>query len=468
MRFALSRSAGRCQVRRLAGVLGAAPIPAAVVGALLALAPLALARVGRTMGSELGSAALTHRFAVALVLGPALAAAVAGAVLALSLSGRAALGEQIAASPCGEVSAVVAPLLFPGIAVTVVVLPSLVALCVELVRALHGGTVSGLALAAAIVAAVPLGAAAAESAVRLVRRAEAWALVGSACLGAAWLACGAALGAAPAGPLGVVASGLDRSLPGSIGLAVSGVTAVCAGALWLALAASRPAPRTLRRSRPVSSRHGSRHPVAVAVVLLLVRRDDVRIGASATVGFGVLGLVGATVADAPAPSPFLLASTTALLGSILGSLAVCGALLPGCWLWRGGGQGLTRLGGLAALAGLSLTAVPVAAIGTGAWLVSGTSWSAAGAVGVLVVAGSACGLAAGAVVPWRRETLGDQVATFAAFAALAVAASITVGVVAPRLVALGVPGFVVGSLVCGGSFVVATPVVVRRLGAPVT
>ena len=101
----------------------------------------------------------------AIVLGPTLAAAVAGAALAVSLPGVSALGRQIAAGPCSRRVAVMAGLVVPGAVGAVTVLPSLLAACVTIARELPGGPVAGVALAAAIVAAVPAGAVAAEGGV---------------------------------------------------------------------------------------------------------------------------------------------------------------------------------------------------------------------------------------------------------------------------------------------------------------
>ena len=66
-----------------------------------------------------------------------------------------------------------------------------------------------------------------------------------------------------------------------------------------------------------------------------------------------------------------------------------------------------------------------------------------GIVAALVVVGSCVALLAGALLPWRGTGAGDQLTTIAAFAAIAIAASLAVGLVAPRLVSLGVPDAVV-------------------------
>jgi hypothetical protein len=81
-----------------------------------------------------------------------------------------------------------------------------------------------------------------------------------------------------------------------------------------------------------------------------------------------------------------------------------------------------------------------------------------------VIVGSGAALLAGCIVPWRGEGVGDQLVTFAAFAGIAIAASLLVGLVAPRLVSLGAPDIVVVALVCGASAGVAVHALGRRLG----
>ena len=108
-------------------------------------------------------------------------------------------------------------------------------------------------------------------------------------------------------------------------------------------------------------------------------------------------------------------------------------------------------------------ALPVALVGGVAAAVAGVSWSAVGIVTAFVVVGSAAALLAGCVVPWREEGVGDQVVTFAAFAGIAIVTSLLVGLVAPRLVSLGLPDVVVVALVCGVSIGVSLQALRRRL-----
>ena len=443
----LCDAVARCHLRRLRGAIAVAPLPAAVGATLVLLAPLALVRVGRAVGVELAGAAGSAGVADALVVGPVLAAAVAGTALAVSHCGRSALGQQVAAGPCGRTAAVLACLVVPTLIAVVAVLPSLAALCVALAFELPGGAVSGVALAVAVVGAVPAGAIVAEGGLAAARRRRRrpLAIVGGAVV---WAGVGAVSGAAPLGPFAAVGSALRGSESAWSALLAASVATVALVLVWVGLVVSRPA----RLSRPVrpsrSLVRGGRLPVPAAVAVLMARRDDVRFTTVGALGFGVAGIAIAAAAGATVPTPFLLATTTALLGSILCSLAVCGVLLRGRWLWVGGPGDRIALVRAAWLVGSSGSLVPVAIVGVVATVVSGASWSAIGAVAAFAVVGSAAGLLAGSLVPWTGEGVGDQLTTFAALAAITIAGSLAVGLVAPRLVSLGLPDAVVAGLVC--------------------
>jgi hypothetical protein len=467
MRFALCEAVARCHTRRLRMTFATAPLPATTVVVLVALAPIALARVGQALGSELVGVVSAAGVADALVVGPVLAAAVAGAALVASLPGRSAVGEQIGAGPCRGIAVTVAGLLVPALIGLLAVLPSLVAVCVGLAGDLPGGRTAGLALATATLAAIPAGAVLAEgllAAARGVRR-RSLAIAGGAL---AWAVTGAALGSSSGatvlGPLAPAGAALRGSASPRVALAAACAVLVVLGLGWLPLAAARPE----RRSRAGGStrrivRERRLFPVPAAMVALLSRRDDVRLASAGALVFGAAGIVLAAATGAPAPAPFLLATTTALLGSILCSLAICGVLLGGRWLWFGGPSDRRLIGLAACLVGLTGSTAPVAAVGVGALAATGGSWGAVGVVAGIVIVSSATALVAGALVPWASAGVGDQLTTFAALAALAIVASVTVGVVAPRLVARGLPDAVVGVAVCGASIGAALHAVGRRL-----
>jgi len=192
----------------------------------------------------------------------------------------------------------------------------------------------------------------------------------------------------------------------------------------------------------------------------------VRLAAVGAVGFGIAGTAIGSLGSSPAPGGFLLATTTALLGATVCSLAVGGALADGGWLWRAAptGRGLVVASGVGV--GLAGSALPVLFVGTGAAAVVGADRPAVGVVVALVVAGSAAALVAGAVVPWRGKGVGDQMTTFAAFATIAIAGSLLVGLIAPRLVAVGLPDAVVAGVVCAAFVGTAGFALGRRLGIP--
>ena len=468
MRSALCEAVARCHTRRLCKTVATAPLPAATVVVFVMLSPIALVRVGHALGSQLAGVVAAGGVADALVVGPVLAAAVAGAALAVSLPGRSALGQQVAAGPCGGIAVIVAGLLVPVLIGALTVLPSLVAVCVALAAELPGGRTAGVALAVATVAAVPAGAVLAEGLLAAARgrRRRFLAIAGGALM---WTVTGAAVGAASGaavlGPFAPVGAALRGSASAWLALAAACGAVGALALAWVALAAARPEkrPRTARPARRLV--RGKRFSIPVAVAALLARRDDVRLATTGALGFGAAGIAIATATAAPAPSQFLLATTTALLGSILCSLAMCGVLLHGRWLWMGG-PGDRRFIGLAAcLIGLTGSALPVAVVGAGAMVSTGAPWSAVGVVAGIVIVGSATALVAGALVPWSSDGLGDQLTTFAALAAVAIATSVTVGVIAPRLVSFGLPDAVVVVVVCGASIGAAYHALGRRLGA---
>ena len=437
MRFVLCRAVARCQARRLRAACASAPLPAALAVALVALAPLALARVGETLGSELAGAVTSSRVATALVLGPCLAAAASGAVLATSLPLRAGLGHQIAACPCSDRCAIGAGLALPSALAALIVVPSLLGVSIGLAGAFPGGHPAGVALVAAILAAVLVGAVAAEG-TQVAVRGRRIRLVGMVVGLFVWVAAGSAMGAAPLGLLAPVSLALRGTLSAWIAMGVAGALATGLGIVWILLATGRPEQRhrvPRRRSLPVARRF----PVLVAVSSLIVRRSDVRRAAGAALGFGITGVVVAVASGAAAPGPFLLATTTTLFGSLVAALVGWGVVGAGTWIWRGAPRGRRTTSAVVWQVGLVATAAPVGLVAAVAAVGSGVDPHTAGVVVVLVVAASALATIAGSLVPWEGQGIGDQLSSFAAFMGVALAASVAVGLVAPRLTGLGLP-----------------------------
>jgi hypothetical protein len=463
MRSTLCEAVARCHLRRLRGIAAAAPLPAGIVALVVAAAPIALFRLGGAVGAEVAEGIGNAGVAQALVLGPVLAGAVAGAALAVAAPARSALGPQVAAGPSGAAVAVVALTLVPAATGAIVVAPSLVALCAGLGRSLPGGAAAGLAVAVAILAAVPAGAVLAEGALALARKRNRRAAAASVTGLLAWLLVGRALGAAPLGPLALVPSTLGDAAPPSLALAVAGSAGVGLCSAWVVLAGTRAEPRARRRA--VARWRRRRLPTPIGASLLLARRSDLRLAAIGAAAFGLAGVALAVTTDTPAPGPYLLGTTTALLGSILFPLVVGGMLVDGRWLWRGAPVARNAIARSFALASTIGAIVPITVVGSIGALVSGVRPDTVGVVTTLAVAGSGVALVAGALLPWRGAGSGDQLTSIAAFAALAVAASLVVGLVAPRLVSLGVPDAVLAVAVGGAALAIGIAALDRRLGA---
>jgi hypothetical protein len=464
MLSSLFDAVARCHARRLLTMASRAPLPAAAVILIVLLAPIAFLRVGRALGAEVSGAIDAAGVADAIVLGPGLAAAVGGATLAAALPERAAFGGQIAAAPFGRIVGLVAVVLPPALAGAVVALPSLTAGGWAVGGELPGGPVSGIALSTAVVAAMFAGAIGAEAAIaasrgRLSRQPA------LAALAVPWPLVGLLLGAPPLGPLATVPPALRGELPPWVALVGSGATAAGLSWVWVMLAADRPEARAVRSGR-TTGRVGRRClaiPAALAAILL--RRRDVRLAAVSSLVLGATGVVLAAVSAAPEPTGLLLATTTALLGCVLCSLVACGALLDGRWLWSGSPGDRRTIVALATIVTLAATAAPVVLVGLAAAAVSGATIRSTGIVAALTIVGSAVALLAGCLVPWKGGGVGDQLATFAAFAAVAFAASLLVGLVAPRLVSRGIPDSAVVLLVCAAATGSAGYALGRKLGS---
>ena len=117
----LSEAVARCHLRRLLGIVAAAPLPALVLAAGVLVAPFGFCAARARTRDELAGSPSAHGVAEAIVAGPMLAAAVAGTALAVSLPERSALGGQIAAAPVRAASVVVAHCLVPAVGAVIVV-----------------------------------------------------------------------------------------------------------------------------------------------------------------------------------------------------------------------------------------------------------------------------------------------------------------------------------------------------------
>lgn len=454
----------RCQRRRALGTLRAAPLPGALVLAAVVAAPLASWRFGHALGSALQPLLRDPEVAGWLTIAPAVAGATAGAAVCVTAAGRRSLGPQLAALPVGARAALAATVLAPAGVALALGLPAALALAVPLGAASAGGAAAGIGLVAGGVAGAAAGATAAESVLQACAGAHRRGAVSLLCLGAAWTGVGALLGSAVLGPLAPVGAALAGSTDSAAALAGAALAAILGSAAWLELAARRPervtAARASLRCR-VAGPPATALPLAAAV--LLARRRDLRLAVLVAVGFGLGGVVLAHRAAVPAPGPLHLGASTTLLGAVLAPLAVGGALGSGRWAWACAPRvRLLPCGALvvAAHAVLLAALTPVLAVSA---LVSGAPPHALAEVGFVALGLAAAAVLAGALVPWRGATMGDQIASFAAFAACAGLLSAAAGVAGPRLVAVGVPDAAAAACVLVVSAALSMGAVVRRL-----
>jgi hypothetical protein len=439
MAWLICRAVLRCQRRRAGVVLRSAPLAGGLLVALAAAAPFALARVGGALGGALQPALADVDVARALTLAPVLAGSACGAAVGVASVGRHALGQQLAAGPVGARAALLACVLAPAGVLAACCLPAALGLTLPLGSASPGGAVAGVGIVGAALAAAPWGAVLSEAVVQLGGGATRLIVVVIP-TAAVWAGIGVALGAPALGPLALVAASLAGNEHPAEALGAAALTGCAGTAAWLELAARRPERRARVRG---FGRCRVAGPLVTALPLsagvLLARRRDLRFGLLAAVAFGLGGVALAQSTGAPAPAPLQLGVSSALLGAALVPLAVGGALLAGRWTWVCAPR--HRLLPCAALCTasamlLSTTAGGVAVV---AGLVSGAPSRALIELGLVAVLVAAAATLAGAIVPWRGITMGDQVASFGAFAAAAGGLSAAAGFAGPRLVAAGLP-----------------------------
>ncbi len=438
MAWALCSAVLRCQSRRVHALARRAPLLSAAAAFAVVAAPWPLARAGTELGGTVEPALGAHGVAQALVAGFALAGAATGAALAVSCPGRQGLGPQLAGSPVGSRTALVALALVPAVVSLLPVLPSMLAFLLPFAAHTPGGAPAGTTLLLAALAGGAAAAVAAEAAVH-VSRGRAAAAIPAAFVLSAWVVAGVALSTPGLGPLGLVASAVDGKCPVGIAAAVTALTAAGLAAAWMAMAGRRPERRGRLRGSTVRLVRGS-GPVAVvaAVSALVMRRRDLRLAGLAALAFGLGGVAVGAASNAPPPAPLLLGATTAVLGTALVPLALPGAFVTGRWAWACAPRRLlpAASGSAVSVTALLAALVPGAVL---AWVVSAVTPAAVARLAVLAAIPAAAALVAGVVVPWRGDGIGDQLASFGAFAACAAAVSGGTGVAGPRLVAAGVP-----------------------------
>lgn len=462
MVWSLSSAVLRCQRRRLARALRAAPLPGALLVLVLAASPLVAVRGGRSLGRLLQPVLADAEAARSLTLAPLLAGVAAGVAVGAASSARRSLGLPLGAAPVGARRALVACALVPAGAAAALGLPAALALAGTLGASAPGGVVSGAGFLLVAPAGAAVGAALSE-AVALALAGVWRPLAPLPLLAAGWIGTGGLLGAPALGPVATVPGSLDGSMPAAIGFPVALLSASAATALWVELAAQpREQHRSATRAR-LRVRGGLWVALPLSAAALLGRRRELRLALVLALGLGVVGVLLADGAGVEAPAPLLLGASSATLAATIVPLAAAGTLLGGRSTWWS--APLSRavpclvvvLVAAAMLAGVAAAVTATAALRSGA--------TASGLAQVLVgvaLLGSAATLAGG-VVPWRVAGIGDQVASCAAFAVCVAAFSATAAVAGPRLVSLGLPDEAAAAALLGASSSLAFGAVLARL-----
>lgn len=430
MILSLSEAVIRTQLRRLGTAAARSRLVAVAAAGLWLIAPVAVWRLGRSVGELLSGDTVTLALTRGLVLGLAVASAAAGAALAAAIPGRRALGSQIAAAPVPRAVAVAVLALPVVVGATFLVGPTLGALAAALALSSPGGLGAAVSLALAVAAAAASGAVAAEAAFRAFRRSRSlWHAVA----GAAVAAMAAAI--AIESPARALAQGGLVLLCSAIACALA---AAGAGSAWVGLAATRPEPGATAARRPLVA--AERRPVAAAscaAFALLSRAPDLRAALVAAASFGLVGLGVGLGAGAPAPAALLLGGGACVVAAALVPLSARGRLDPGAWVWHAGARGVVA-GGWAA-ASLGLVFLALLPVGVVALAHPRETAAAAAQVVALAVAGWAAALAAGAVVPRRAHGAGDDAVSLGAFAMATVAVGSVATLAGPMLGRAGIP-----------------------------
>jgi hypothetical protein len=384
---------------------------------LLALALPAIAYLaGRRAAAPLEAAVATSRpAALSLALGLGSAAALAGLIVALITPRRRFLGSQLAAAPLPPLA------LFAAVTFVPFAVAGAAASAIEaafLVPAL--GRAAPVAVLAGC-AGFLLGAAVAEGATGLRSSPLAWGVL--AAVGGLWVAAAAGAGAGivfgPFGYLGLALRGEPVAF-GSPGPSLAGLTLAAVG-LWAAAAAVRADEPPSRGAVRAFLRVGS-PPLAAAVTVALKcygRRPELRrAGWAAAAAVGLGGLVMA-VRLGPAAVPF--AGALAVLGGTVVPLAAVGIDREAEWIWRAAPVPRWQTAAVASLGALVLGGSLVL-VGTA----PAAGWARAPGAVLLQVAGAAvfvlaAALIAGALVPWRSDRPGEELATCVALVGVAAA-----------------------------------------------
>jgi hypothetical protein len=454
----LSRATALCLIRRATSAARRAPALAlGAVGLVLGLPPL-LYRASTVAAADLGPALARPEVARAALVGAALPCVAAGFALAISASMRKQQGAEVASAPVRPADRAVAALVAPVATLVMLALPTALAVFLPLAKASPGGA------AATPVLLVTLGSVVGCSGAGAMALRLALSRQGSLARGALALA-GCALVTGTAAPLEPAARALSGGAGAWSSLLLSSLAAAAGLVAWSILNDSAP-PSQEGRRRSYAIAHRPVSAIIQSASMLLVRRRDIRAAGVGALVIGSAGLVVARLEDAPPPTGALLAAAGAAVALAPVGLSVGGATLDGREVWQTAPRPATEVALGWMLASLGF-------IGSVLALVAGLSLAAralpAGDVVRLLamcVGAWACAVTAGALVPWRRVSIGEQAVSIGAFGLLVACASFLAGRIGPWATGVGMPSMIVAAaLLCtlvGAAFGGLTTHVVRR------
>lgn len=449
----------RCLWRRGRSFALRAPLPAAVIAAVLVLAPLALARatssVARASAAALADPQATRIIALALLV----PAAAAGAAASRLVPAAERLGAAVVAAPVRRGPAALAAAL-PTLLAALAFVPLATSVAVPFALASPGGLPAAAALGAGVAAAVAVGAAAAQLADR-ARRGDAAGVALVVGLASAGLGLGVAVAGDPAALLAEVLAGRAGAGAATLDAAVVLVAATVVWGLALRLrpAGARRRGRLRRLRAPLG-----RLPLLSLALLVLLRRAEPRGAVAAGALLGLGGALLGRVVGLDADAALLLGLTSVLASAAVAPLAVGGAVTSLRWVIGIAPVDRTRVAVAwlaAAATATTLSLLPLVCLAAAEGVLTARSLGAF-ALGILLATG--CGVLAGSIAVWRPGAIGDQTLALGLLAVVAAGAG-----------ALALGGAWVGdriglddrwmSVVVGSApLVAAVPVLARRVG----
>ncbi len=433
----LASAAVLCLVRRGRDAVARSPLVAALALVLVAVLPVMSYRASSAGAAVLGPALADASIARSLVLGFLTPSLCAGVAFGASLRPCAAFGPQVAAAPISRAFLSAIAVGLPVMVVAVPVAPTVSAVLLPFISSAPGGWSALLPVVASLGCAFVAGGAISAAVVHRGTHAALQAVAALCCSAVAVELATRTLGGRAGGASAAVAS-------------VSLATVALAG--WLSVAGEDVPVRGAHGGRPSRLARGvldDRPAIATAwaIALGLARRRDIRIALAGSVAAALAGVGVARVGHADAATGILLGSGGAALVLASAGLAVGGAVADGSWLWCRAPVSRRTLAS-ALLGGGGAVAIPTAFLAVLlAWVARPSALGTVAAGLATLVAGWACAVTAGAIVPWRREGVFDQSASFAAFTVTAGLATVAVSRAATAASHANLPPAIAGAAV---------------------